>query len=268
MLTTVEQKDVLMNCLKILHLPTVRECYEDQAEEARREELSYEQYLLEVMEREREVRRQNRIIRLLRQSKLPLEKTIDTFDRKRLPRAVNAHIDVLLDGSFIDRTENVLAFGNPGSGKTHLLCAIGQELIHQGRRVLFTPCSLLVQDLLTAKRDLKLKRVLNRLSKYDALIIDDIGYVQQDREEMEVLFILLADRYERGSVMLTSNLPFSKWEKIFKDPMTTAAAIDRLVHHSVILELNLPSYRLEESNKERSRNKKGSPKEKPVSLPE
>jgi DNA replication protein DnaC len=262
MLTTVEQKDVLMNCLKVLHLPTVRECYEEQAEEARREELSYEQYLLEVMEREREVRRQNRIIRLLRQSKLPLEKTMDTFDRKRLPRAVNAHIDVLLEGSFIDRTENVLAFGNPGSGKTHLLCAIGQELIHQGRRVLFTPCSLLVQDLLTAKRDLKLKRVLKRLSKYDALIIDDIGYVQQDREEMEVLFVLLAERYERGSVMLTSNLPFSKWEKIFKDPMTTAAAIDRLVHHSVILELNLPSYRLEESNKGRSRKKKSSPKEK------
>ena len=112
------------------------------------------------------------------------------------------------------------------------------------------------------KRDLKLKRLLKRLSKYDALIIDDIGYVQQDREEMEVLFVLLAERYERGSVMLTSNLPFSKWEKIFKDPMTTAAAIDRLVHHSVILELNLPSYRLVESNKGRSRKKESSPKEK------
>ena len=155
--------------------------------------------------------------------------------------------------------ENVLAFGNPGSGKTHLLCAIGQELIHQGRRIYFTPCSLLVQDLLIAKRDLKLGRLLKRLLKYDALIIDDIGYVQQNREEMEVLFVLLAERYERGSVMLTSNLPFSKWEKIFKDPMTTAAAIDRLVHHSVILELNLTSYRLEESNKGRRKKKAGSP---------
>lgn len=261
MLTTIEQKDLLLNCLKTLHLPTVRECYQEQAEEARREELSYEHYLFEVMEREREVRRQNRIIRLMRQSKLPLEKTMDTFDRKRLPHNVNAHIDVLLEGSFIDRTENVLAFGNPGSGKTHLLCAIGQELIHQGRRIFFTPCSLLVQDLLIAKRELKLERLLKRLSKYDALIIDDIGYVQQNREEMEVLFVLLAERYERGSVMLTSNLPFSKWEKIFKDPMTTAAAIDRLVHHSVILELNLPSYRLEESNKGRRKKKKGSPAE-------
>ena len=109
------------------------------------------------------------------------------------------------------------------------------------------PCALLVQELLVAKRDLKLSRVLKRLSQCEVLLIDDIGYVQQSREEMEVLFTLLAERYERGSVMLTSNLPFSKWETIFKDPMTTAAAIDRLVHHSVILELNIPSYRLEEA---------------------
>ncbi len=134
-------------------------------------------------------------------------------------------------------------------GKTHLLCAIGQELIQQGYWVLYIPCSLLVQNLLIAKRDLNLQQLLKRLAKYSALIIDDIGYVQQSREEMEVLFTLLADRYERGSVMITSNLPFSNWEKIFKDPMTTAAAIDRLVHHSIILELNLPSYRLEQSKK-------------------
>jgi len=164
---------------------------------------------------------------------------------------VKGLVDFLLEGSFIDRNENVLAFGNPGSGKTHLLCAIGQALIQQGRRILFTSCSLLVQELLIARRDLKLARVPKKLSGYHALIIDDIGYVQQSREEMEVLFTLLADRYERGSVMLTSNLPFSKWEQIFKDPMTTAAAIDRLVHHSIILELNLESYRLEQSKKEK-----------------
>jgi len=118
--------------------------------------------------------------------------------------------------------------------------------------LLFAPCSLLVQQLLAAKRDLKLPRLLKALSKYDVLVIDDIGYVEQNREEMEAFFILLAERYERGSLMITSNLPFSKWERIFKDPMTTAAAIDRLVHHSIILELNLPSYRLEHStaNKE------------------
>jgi DNA replication protein DnaC len=248
-----DHKTHLAQCLKELRLPAVRECYEDQAEQARREALSYEQYLLELMDREREIRQQNRIARNLRGSKLPLEKTLEAFNRERLPRKVDAHVNVLLEGSFINRAENVLAFGNPGSGKTHLLCAIGQELVYQGRRVLFTPCNLLVQDLLIAKRDLKLARALRRLAKYDALIIDDIGYVQHSREEMEVLFALLADRYERGSVMLTSNLPFSKWERIFKDPMTTAAAIDRLVHHSIILELNLPSYRLEESQKHKQK---------------
>ena len=162
-------------------------------------------------------------------------------------------LDTLLEGSFVDRHENLLAFGNPGSGKTHLLCAIGQELIHRGHRVLFTTCSLLVQELLMAKRELRLARLLKRLAKFRPLILDDIGYVQQDREEMEVLFTLLAERYERGSIILTSNLPFSKWEKIFKDPMTTAAAIDRLVHHSIILELNVASYRLEQSKKNKAR---------------
>tara|TARA_B100001971_G_scaffold208610_1_gene230699 strand:- start:340 stop:1080 length:741 start_codon:yes stop_codon:yes gene_type:complete len=234
----------LQECLKALRLPTVRDCYADMAETARMESHSYEQYLEEVLEREREERRRKRIERLLRISKLPLEKSLDSFDRKRLPPKVGAQLSVLLDGGFLDRKENVLAFGNPGSGKTHLLCAIGQELVYQGRKVLFHHCDLLVQELLLAKDQLRLAALLKKLSRYEALIIDDIGYVQQSREEMEVLFTLLAHRYERGSVMLTSNLPFSEWEKIFKDPMTTAAAIDRLVHHSVIIELNLPSYRL------------------------
>jgi DNA replication protein DnaC len=237
----------LTACLKELHLPTVRECYDQQAQICRRESSSYEQYLLSVMELERDVRRQNRITRLLRESHLPLEKTLEIFDRRRLPRKIDRQLNVLIEGSFLDRCENVLAFGNPGSGKTHLLCAIGQELIQSGRRVLYLPCSLLVQQLLIAKRDLNLPRLLKRMARYDAIIIDDIGYVQQSRQEMEALFTLLADRYERGSVMITSNLPFSQWERIFKDPMTTAAAIDRLVHHSIILELNVPSYRLEQS---------------------
>ena len=174
---------------------------------------------------------------------------LKSFDRKRLPRKVDAHVNVLLEGTFLDRCENVLAFGQPGSGKTHLLCAIGQELVYQDRRVLFRRCDVLVQELLVAKRDLDLPRKLKQLGRFDALVIDDIGYVQQDRDEMEVLFNLLSHRYERGSVMITSNLPFSQWEQIFKDPMTTVAAIDRLVHHSVVLELNIPSYRLEASKK-------------------
>ncbi len=243
----------MIACLKELHLPTVRECYRESAVRARRDSVSYERYLHELIEAERETRRQNRVARMLRLSGLPLEKSLESFDLKRLPTKAAANFGALLEGSFVDRAENVLAFGNPGSGKTHLLCALGRELIDQGRRVLFRPCSLLVQELLIAKRDLKLARLLKRLGKFDALIIDDIGYVQQSREEMEVLFTLLAGAYERTSVMITSNLPFSKWETIFKDPMTTAAAIDRLVHHSVILELNLPSYRLEHSKKEKAR---------------
>jgi len=235
--------------LRELRMPTVRECYQEEAERARKETLSYERYLLELLRREAEVRRQNRIERLLRQSKLPLDKNMASFEIKRLPLRIQQQVKVMIEGTFLDNRENVLAFGNPGSGKTHLLCAIAHELVHQGRRVLFANCSLLVQDLLIAKSELKLAKVLKRLSKFEALLIDDIGYVQQNREEMEVLFTLLADCYERASVMLTSNLPFSKWEQIFKDPMTTAAAIDRLVHHSIILELNVKSYRMEEAQK-------------------
>ncbi len=240
----------LRSYLKELHLPTVREVYDEAARMAEREHLSFEQYLVHVLERECEVRRTNRIARLLRDSCLPLEKTFDTFNRDRLPRTQNAQVTSLLDGSFLERTENVLVFGRSGSGKTHLVSAIAHELIQtHEKRIRFTTCSLLVQELLLAKRELKLARYLKRMARYDGLVIDEVGYIQQNRDEMEVLFTLLADRYERGSVMLTSNLPFSKWEQIFKDPTTTAAAVDRLVHHSVIIELNLESYRLEASKK-------------------
>jgi len=125
------------------------------------------------------------------------------------------------------------------------MAALGYELVRQSHTVLFTPVSQLVERLLEAKRDLRLARELQRLDRIDCLLLDDIGYVQQDRAEMEVLFALLAERYERKSVMITSNLVFSQWDQIFKDPMTTAAAIDRVVHHSVILELTVPSDRAE-----------------------
>jgi DNA replication protein DnaC len=255
--TSKDVKRTLVGHLRELHLPTFRECFEAAAGHALQETLSYEQYLLELAGRECEVRRVNRIARMLRQSKLPLEKSLEHFDLKRLPTKVARQVRSLSDGGFVDRAENLLAFGKSGSGKTHLLCGVAQELVRQGRKVYFSTCSLLVQELLVAKRDLKLSRVLKRLSGFDAILIDDIGYVQQSREEMEVLFTLLAERYERGTVMITSNLAFSKWEAIFKDPMTTAAAIDRLVHHSVILELNIPSYRLEEAKKSKNNEKLG-----------
>ncbi len=249
--------DNIADYLKQLHMPTMRGCYEQIADQARRESLSYEQYLLELLKLECQARRQNRIARNLRASKLPPSKTFDNFDKKLLPTKVAMHLNVLSAGSFLNRCENVLAFGNPGSGKTHLLCAIGHELIEQGRRVLFICCSQLVQDLLIAKRDLAMSKVLKKLSRYDAVIIDDIGYVQHSRQEMEVLFTFMADRYERSSLMITSNLPFSKWEQIFKDPMTAAAAIDRLVHHSVILELNIESYRMQAAKKNKSKKPDG-----------
>ncbi|CCK79587.1 IS21-like element helper ATPase IstB [Desulfobacula toluolica] len=242
--------DQIMNHLKSLHMPTMRRSYEEMADQARAESWGYEQYLLQLLNLECEVRWQNRIARNLRASKLPPSKTFENFDKKRLPIKVANHLNVLIDGSFLSRSENILAFGNPGSGKTHLLCAIGHELIAKGKQVLFISCSQLVQELLIAKRELELTKKLKSLSRFDAVIIDDIGYVQQSREEMEVLFTFLADRYEQGSLMITSNLPFSKWEQIFKDPMTTAAAIDRLVHHSIIFELNVESYRMEQAKKE------------------
>lgn len=143
----------------------------------------------------------------------------------------------------------MLAFGLPGVGKSHAACAIGYALAEAGHSVLFTPSYQLVQELLAAKRDLVLPRALRRLDAFDLLILDDIGYVQQSAEEIEVLFTLMAERYERRSMLITSNLVFSAWDQIFKNPMTTAAAIDRLVHHSVILEFAVPSYRSEKAKK-------------------
>jgi DNA replication protein DnaC len=239
----------LEHYLRELYLPAIRAQYATVARQATAETWSYPDYLRELAQRECQQRQQRRIERLLKGSKLPLEKSWAGLDLKRLPAKVAQQLRSLVSGAFLDRHENVLVFGPPGSGKTHALCAVAQELTRAGRRLLFTNCALLVQDLLTAKRDLALKALLKRLSQYEGLLIDDLGYVQQSREEMEVLFTLLAERYERGSVLLTSNLPFSKWEQIFKDPMTAAAAIDRLVHHSVIVELNVPSYRVEAAKK-------------------
>jgi len=245
-----EVKATLNEHLRDLRMPGIREGYESAARRAAKDDLGYEAYLLDLVKQESQMREQTRIDRVLRQSKLPLDKNLSSFDLKRLPSKLVQPIRTLLDGSFVARQENVLAFGNPGSGKSHAVCAIAQELIRRSgghRKVLFRPCSLMIQDLLVAKRDLKLTRLLKRLAGFDVLVLDDLGYVQHGREEMEVLFTLLAERYERGSIMITSNLPFSKWDAIFKDAMTTAAAIDRLVHHSVILELNVPSYRLEKA---------------------
>jgi DNA replication protein DnaC len=209
--------------------------------------------LLEVLELEASDRRERRAERLLRASALPPGKTFETLDETRLPRPLVQQLHQLGGGAFLDRAANVLAFGLPGAGKSHAACAIGHALVRAGHSVLFTPTFKLVQGLLAAKRDLSLPGALRKLDSYELVILDDLGYVQQEAEEIEVLFTLMAERYERRSMLITSNLVFSDWDRIFKNPMTTAAAIDRLVHHSVILEFDVPSYRAEKAKNRASR---------------
>lgn len=235
--------------LNELRLPGIRDVYKSQCEDARKEGLSYERLLESLLEIECIERRNNKTQRLLRGSRIRIEKTKGNFDIKRLPLSLLSRVNRLWDGDFVLQKENVLCFGAPGSGKTHLLSALGLELIQKGYKVEMYTCSLLVQALLGAKAELSLERLLKKLSRNDAIFIDDIGYVQQTRDEMDVLFTFLAHCYETTSLLVTSNLPFSKWNSIFKDAMTTAAAIDRLVHHSVIIELNLDSYRMMKAKK-------------------
>jgi len=206
-------------------------------------------HLLEVLELEAQDRRERRTTRLRRASKLPPGKTFDTLDEKRFSRSLARKWRELAKGDFLDRAVNVLAFGLPGVGKSHVACALGHALTEAGHSVLFTPTYALVQHLQSAKRALELPRLLRKLDRFELLILDDIGYTRQSAEDAEVLFTLMAERYERRSLMITSNLLFSKWDRIFKNEMMTAAAIDRLVHHSVVLEFTVDSYRGETARK-------------------
>ncbi len=238
------QQSDLHGMLRRLHLSGMADSFAELALKAAAVRLSHEAYLSEVVLRECQVREQRRIARLLRQSGLPLDKTFQTLELDRFPLLVQHQIAHLRSGAFVADAINVVAAGKPGVGKTHVLAALGHDLVLQGKAVLWISAAHLVQRLLAAKRDLRLPQELARLDRYACLILDDIGYVQHDRDEMEVLFTLLAERYERRSVAISTNLVFSEWERIFKDPMTTLAAIDRVVHHSVILDLMaMDSYR-------------------------
>lgn len=241
--------DVLQLHFKTLRMPTAAQVVGEVVAAARQNDWPMEEFTRELLEREIEGRRVRRIERLTKAAKLPVGKTLATFDTKRLPLKTRRMLPELCRGEFVDRADNILVFGLPGVGKTHFAAAVGFELVQRGRSVLFAPTFKVVAGLLRAKRDLDLERELRRLDRFEVLILDDIGYVQQTREEMEVLFTLLAERYERRSVAITSNLVFSEWDRIFKDPMTTAAAIDRVVHHSIIVEFgkDMKSVRAEQA---------------------
>lgn len=240
--------DELEKLLRGMFLATMADSFTELAVKASREGLSHEEFLYELVLLEREGRDHNKVQRLLAASKLPREKTFDSLDLDRFPLPIRQQIEKLKTGAFLAGAVNVVAIGEPGTGKSHLTAALGHELVQRRRSVLWMPAYALVQKLLAAKRDLRLPRELAKLDRVECLILDDIGYVQQDREEMEVLFTLLAERYERRSTVITTNLVFSEWEQIFKNPMTTMAAIDRVVHHSVILDLaGVESYRVKEA---------------------
>ena len=247
----VNRHSELRSLLERLNLGAMAQTFADVALKAAKEGLSHEAYLWELATLEEEQRTGRRTARLLRQSGLPLEKTFRTFDVQRLSPALQLHIERLKSGAFLEQATNVVAVGKPGVGKSHVLAAVGYELIVAGYAILWMPSSTLIQRLLAAKRDLRLPQELAKLDKFACVILDDIGYVQHDRDEMEVLFTFLAERYERKSVMLTTNLVFSEWQRIFKDPMTTLAAIDRVVHHSVILDMmDVESYRAKEAHQQ------------------
>lgn len=230
--------------LRSFGLTTMAGMWEQTLACAERENWGYARLVQHLCECEAQDRRERRMQRLLKAARLPDGKTLGNLNEKLLPAKIRRQLPTLLEGHFVERAENVLAFGLPGRGKTHFLAALGRELIlRHNHPVLFTPTYKLVQQLLAAKKQLRLEAELKELDRYPVVILDDLGYVQQDREEMEVLFTFLAERYERRTVMISSNLVFSQWDQIFKDPMTTMAAIDRLVHHALILEFSGESVR-------------------------
>ncbi|HXR93884.1 MAG TPA: IS21-like element helper ATPase IstB [Steroidobacteraceae bacterium] len=243
------REEVLQLRLKGLRLPSFLAHYASLAKKATAEGWGPIEYLSELVDVEVAERADRRLKRLLDEAELPAGKTLTALELTRYPPPMRAQIQELCRGQFLTDATNVCLVGKPGTGKSHIMAAIARSLVERGSPVFYTTVAALVEKLLAAKRDLRLARELKRLDRFECLALDDIGYVQQDRAEMEVLFALLAERYERKSVMITSNLVFSQWDQIFKDPMTTAAAIDRVVHHAVVLEFKGPSFRAEEAER-------------------
>lgn len=241
--------DSLKHLLHDLKLPICQENFQSLAERFEKQGLSHLEFLHELLWRENEQRQQKRIQSLIKTAQLPRNKLLSDFDIARIPGLPKSQVQLLSEGEFIDSCGNILIFGNPGTGKTHLSIGLAREWCLMGRRVQFFTAANLTQRLLKAKAELKLEQMIKKLDRFEVLIIDDISYIPFAKQETEVLFTLLAARYEMRSLVITSNLAFSKWDTIFSDQMTTSAAIDRLVHHGIILELNASSYRTEAAKK-------------------
>lgn len=232
-----------------LRLPTVRRLATDLCAQSDREGWPGHRLLEALLEYELAEREARRIDRHRTESCLSPDKRLSGFDFAAVPSVSKAQVTALGDAhEWLDRGANVLLFGPPGVGKSHLVCGLGHALIDAGRRVLFTRCSDLVQRLQAARRDLRLPQELSKLDRFDLLILDDLSYVRRDQAETSVLFELISERYERKSLAITANTPFSQWGEVFVEPAMTLAAVDRLVHHSTILEMNVESYRRRSAN--------------------
>jgi len=230
--------------LNDLRLPTIKTLWPQFAEQADREGWPAGRFLAAIAEHELAERAHRRIARHLAQAHLPPGKTMDSFDFDAVPMISKAQVMAMAAGdSWLAKGANVLMFGPPGGGKSHLAAAIGLTLIENGWRVLFTRTTDLVQKLQVARRELQLEVAIGKLDKFDLIILDDLAYVTKDQAETSVLFELISARYERRSIMITANQPFGEWNKVFPDPAMTLAAVDRLVHHATIFEMNVESYR-------------------------
>jgi DNA replication protein DnaC len=227
-----------------LRLPTVARLWRAITETADRESWPAAKTLAALLEHEVAERAQRRTARHLLDAKLPAGKTLDRFDFTAVTSISKARITALAQGdSWLTQGTNILLFGPPGVGKSHLAAALGHAMINAGYRVLFTRTTDLVQQLQAARQDLKLASAVEKLDKYHLLVLDDLSYVQKSQAETSVLFELISTRYERRSLLITANQPFGAWDSVFPDPAMTVAAIDRLVHHAIILEMNTESYR-------------------------
>jgi len=230
--------------LNELRLPAVKQVWPEFTERADREGWPAARLLAMLAEHEIAERDRRRIERHLIEARLPPGKTIDGFAFEAVPMISKAQVVALCSGDgWLEQGANLILFGPPGGGKSHLAAAIGLALIENGWRVLFTRTSDLVQKLQLARRELALESAIAKLDKYHLLILDDLAYVTRDQAETSVLFELISARYERRSILITANQPFGAWGKVFPDPAMTLAAVDRLVHHATIFEMNVESYR-------------------------